>query len=148
MNNKIIGIIFVVFILGISGCKQENICDDLSEKFDVVDSSFSYDNYCRNQNGERDTILVGATLIDVSTFYYDVDAQPWSDSYYHTLKFKGIDEELITFIISDQEVLPYEVGEFYKFDYGRICSHIGSGVNSGRFNDLDLNALEKLDCFF
>ena len=143
-------IILLLIIILISGCAnyfEQNECDKLTKEFDkqakIVNGNIGLEE-CTTYDpdtGIVDTvkgITVGATLLDIKSRYIN--------AYYHTLTLKGDKKQGTISIKSSQPTIPYQIGKFYKFDLGRVCSNYFSAGSGGRFLDPSLNALQAIEC--
>ena len=93
---------------------------------------------CQNWLGTRQSIMVGGTLIDKEDCQY-------VDTYKHyecDLTFEGYDKQGKLLLTSSTDSLPYQIGQFYRFDLGGYCERIFSMAFSGSFG----GDLEPLNC--
>ena len=147
---KRIIILLVIGILLITGCaveqkKPENIaktltCEDLSKNLDNFPRE---SNFCakRLDADNHQPIWVGGTLKKVSE-------RPYNEAYSKEfiLTFQGYEKQRSIYIHTNQNVNPYKVGQFYKFDLENECKSMLSMASSGSFYDSELNELKPLDC--
>lgn len=116
-----------------------NSCNKLSKNFDLMIDSTNLvecDGYnASNQN----PIWVGGKLINISKIY--VDSYKKNE---FTLTFQGFKKQGNIYIGTKGEIIPYEVGKFYKFDLTNKCKLNRSMASSGMFSDPNLSELGGL----
>ncbi len=150
---KYIITILLVSLVLISGCAKTE-CDKLALRFDRFVERGCYDISNKNYKDPFDTI-VGATLIEISEpKFVNFTAYPYTghdDEYHYSLTFKGKDKEYtfkawIPASIYEGEIY-YQVGDFYKFDFLRVCGALTSaGPHNKMYRDFDFDVLKPLVC--
>ena len=116
-----------------------NSCNKLSKNFDlIIDSSNFVECDGWNVNNQN-PIWVGGKLINISKIY--VDSYKRNE---FTLAFQGYKKQGNLYIGTKNEIIPYEIGKFYKFDLGNRCKIVRSMASSRMFSDPDLKELKEL----
>jgi len=113
----------LLLIILCAGCVQQS-CEKLKTSFDSNINSFGVAE-CEEVQGP---VWVGGTLLSTSTIYSTA-----YERYEHTLTLQGLEEQGIIIILSSQETLPYQIGNFYKFDLKGKCALIQSSSSSEAF---------------
>lgn len=145
----VLGIIILGMVL-ISGCVQQQTlnCKELAKNLD---------NYIKGDEqifvefpecddwlySGKPPIIVGGTLIDISDRRFNIGYE----HYEYSLTFQGYNKQgKLNLVTYTSKSLPYQIGQFYKFDLGDYCQTILSMALSGSFVDRDLNKLEPMNC--
>jgi len=153
---KYVIILLLIILVLISGCNKEvientktNQCEDLALK---------YDEYikigCPNL-GNTVEKPAGATITEIQEPYF-VDMSMYNaypDEYHYKIKLKGINQEHWFLVMSKYNIslesLPYKKGQFYQFDFIKICGlPYSAGPHGGGYSFLDNNFefLKSIQC--
>jgi hypothetical protein len=138
-----IGVVLLLLILLVYSFKYKQAqesCLALSKNLDKQEHSlFSIRERCYSWEKYKLPLFVGGNLKNISiTKVYDY--------YEYNLTFEGIEKDLTILIRTKKDFIPYETGEFYKFNLNMECRLSYSSTDSGFFYDPDLNKLIKLTC--
>ncbi len=148
MKKSLIIILFIVVIIlvGVASyilLNQQNTnnylnsCEKLSDRLDenIVDTNNPPGRF--SIQGYEGT--VGGTLVNIKDNGLDRDYQSY------TLAFRGKNAEGELYLITQSsDALPYQIGQFYKFDLSNRNQY--SAALSGSFIDNDLNKLVPVAC--
>lgn len=140
INERTLNITVRQFIKGeVIDFMPVNTCEVLSQNFDAKINSIvaaECDKWLSEENPPP--IWVGGTLINITK-------NAWEDGNDFTLTFQGATKQGTITIGTRNESVPYQTGQFYKFNLERKCDLIYSMHSSGMFPDPDLNALEHIE---
>lgn len=121
-------------LIDVSSCKK--LSRDFDTKIDTDNGE------CDKWDIDKKPIWVGGKLVSISQMS-KASENPYGRNEF-SLTFKGDQKQGNIYINTKNEIIPYEVNKFYKFDLGNKCKLRRSMASSGGFSDPTLDALEEL----
>ena len=125
-------------INGTINITPEYNCEELEFLFDETVTNFDIGD-CMETPGLIPNLPVGATLNN-----YTYNYQPAYNTHGYILEFEGFNITKNIYVKENSENVSYNVGQFYEFNYGKICTYANSMASSGSFPGHNL--LEQRIC--